>query len=261
MGGTARAGSDLGGTAKAGSDPEGAARAGSDQGDTAEAGSDPGDPASAGSDAGVITRAVSWTGARAADLFASLLLPTMRVERRGEENYLNHRWAGKGVVFVFRHQHMLPLLHLHRGEGIVVLASEHRDGEIVARALTRRGFGVIRGSSTRGGSRALRSLLAAARAGSDLAVTPDGPRGPAGAFKPGVLVAAQLSGAPVIPIAVDVAGRWEAPSWDRLVIPRPFSRVRVTYLPSRTVPTDAGRAELATMAARIASEIADACSS
>src|SRR5687768_786230 len=114
----------------------------------------------------------------------STLLASTRVERIGWENVAHFRRRGTPVIFVFWHGNLLPLVHYHRHEGIVVLVSEHSDGERIARILARRGFGTVRGSSTRGGIRGLRALVRAARAGRDLALTPDGPRGPRGEFKP-----------------------------------------------------------------------------
>ena len=201
-----------------------------------------------------MTRALG-PAARVGGWLVTALLRSARIERRGVHHYQQRRREGRGTVFVFRHRHLLPLVHVHRGEGIAVLVSEHRDGELVARVIARRGFALARGSSTRGGVRGLRALVAAASEGRDLAVTPDGPRGPAGIFKPGAFLAAKLSGAAVVPIAVSVDRAWEASSWDGFLIPKPFSRVRVTYLPARKVPADADRSALASLAARISDEI------
>ena len=97
------------------------------------------------------------------------LFTTTRVERRGAENYLHFRRSGTPVLFVFWHGQLLPLVHYHRQEGIVVLVSEHADGEYVTRVLEHNGFGTVRGSSTRGGMRGLKGLVRAARSGKDLA--------------------------------------------------------------------------------------------
>jgi len=181
----------------------------------------------------------------------SALFLTTRSERSGVEHFARFRREGRPVIFVFWHGQLLPLVHYHRHEGIVVLVSEHGDGEYIARVIERSGFGTVRGSSTRGGTRALRELVRAARAGRDLAITPDGPRGPSRVFKPGALVAAQLTGLPVIPLAVGSSAGWRLKSWDGFLIPRPLSTVRIGYLEPRFVPRDASRHELE----RIASEI------
>ena len=100
------------------------------------------------------------------------------------------RKMNQGFIFSLWHGQLLPLLWQHRGEGVIVLISEHRDGEIVARAATSLGFGLIRGSSTRGADRALISLGRELQAGKEVAITPDGPKGPSQKYAPGALIAA-----------------------------------------------------------------------
>ena len=105
----------------------------------------------------------------------SALFTTTRARRVGEDHYLRFREEGTPVIFVFWHGQLLPLIHYHRREDIVVLVSEHADGEYIGRVLQRNGFRTVRGSSTRGGHKGLRELIRSARAGHDLALTPDGP--------------------------------------------------------------------------------------
>ena len=136
----------------------------------------------------------------------SALFATTRVRKGGAEHYLRFREEGRPVVFVFWHGQVLPLVHVHRHEGIVVLISEHTDGEYLVRVAERHGYAAVRGSSTRGATKGLKGLVRAARAGRDLALTPDGPRGPAGDFKPGALAVAQFTGLPVVPLAL--RGLW-----------------------------------------------------
>jgi lysophospholipid acyltransferase (LPLAT)-like uncharacterized protein len=183
------------------------------------------------------------------------LFATTRVERVHYERLEHFRRRGEPVIFVFWHGHLLPLVHYHRREGIVVLVSEHTDGEYIARILDRYGFGTVRGSSTRGGMRGLRGLVRAARAGRDLALTPDGPRGPRHEVKPGALAAAQMTGLPLLPLAVSVTSAWALGSWDRFLVPRPFSTIRIEYLPPRFVPREASREDLDAMAAGLASDL------
>lgn len=149
------------------------------------------------------------------------------------------RGTGNGFVFSLWHGHLLPLLWHHRGEGVVVLISEHRDGELVARAATALGFGLIRGSTTRGAGRALIAMVRALESGKEIAITPDGPRGPARKFAPGALVAAQRSDRLILPVAVSVDRAWRLKSWDRFLIPKPFARVTVAYgEPEKVLATD-----------------------
>jgi lysophospholipid acyltransferase (LPLAT)-like uncharacterized protein len=185
----------------------------------------------------------------------SALFLTTRVERRGTEHFERFRREGKPVVFVFWHGQLLPLVHIHRGEGIVVLVSEHQDGEYITRIIERNGFGTVRGSSTRGGTTGLRGLVRAARAGRDLALTPDGPRGPRGELKPGALLVAQLTGLPVVPLAVGASRAWRLRSWDGFLVPGPLSKVEVEYLPPRFVPREASRDDLAALAREIGAEL------
>jgi hypothetical protein len=187
--------------------------------------------------------------------FVAGLFSTIRITRSGAEAVDELRFSGQNVVFVFWHGQLLPLVHAHRDQGIVVLISEHADGEIITRIVVRHGFGAARGSSTRGGSRGLRELIRAARSGRDLALTPDGPRGPARELKPGALVAAKMTGLPVVPLAVGADRAWYADSWDRFMVPRPFTRVRIAYGVPRTVPRDARGARLAETAAELQAEL------
>ena len=139
------------------------------------------------------------------------------------------RTARQPIVFTLWHGQMLPLLWVHRGEGVAVLISEHEDGELIARVARAFGFRAIRGSTTRGAERALLGMVRTVAEGGDIAVTPDGPRGPAGRFAPGVLVAAQRAGAPVVAVGVSAPRAWRLGSWDRFMIPKPFARVTVAY--------------------------------
>jgi lysophospholipid acyltransferase (LPLAT)-like uncharacterized protein len=150
------------------------------------------------------------------------------------------RRQGEPIIFALWHGDMLPLLYLHRDEGVFVLISEHRDGEIIARAAESLGFRTVRGSTTRGATRALVGLVRELEAGHDVAITPDGPRGPARSFAPGALIAAQRAGAAVIAVGLSAPKAWRLRTWDRFVIPKPFSRFTVAYSePAKLVTTSA----------------------
>jgi lysophospholipid acyltransferase (LPLAT)-like uncharacterized protein len=147
-------------------------------------------------------------------------------------------------IFAFWHGELLPLLWLHRGQRVAIVISAHRDGEVVAGVADRLGLRTIRGSSTRGAARALLGLVRELESGGEVAVTPDGPRGPARRFASGALVAAQRAGAPIIGIGVSATRAWRLRSWDRFMIPKPFSRVNVVYTdPTPVVATSARGAE------------------
>jgi lysophospholipid acyltransferase (LPLAT)-like uncharacterized protein len=132
-------------------------------------------------------------------------------------------------IFSLWHGQLLPLLWHHRGEQIAVLISEHRDGELIARVADSLGYRLIRGSSTHGAERALLGLVRDLRDGREVAVTPDGPRGPAQKYAPGALIAAQRSAAPILPIAAHASSAWRMKSWDGFMVPKPFARVTVAY--------------------------------
>lgn len=185
-------------------------------------------------------RRARWT-VRLGRVLVRALGVTWRIEVRGGEHLQTARASGRPVLFAFWHGTMLPLLWKHRREGVAVLISEHRDGEIIARVAESLGFRTVRGSTSRGGARALLGLVRVLEQGGEAAVTPDGPRGPAGYFAPGALVAAQRSGALIIPVSADARRAWRLRSWDRFLIPKPFARVVVAYGEARPVEATAGR--------------------
>jgi lysophospholipid acyltransferase (LPLAT)-like uncharacterized protein len=138
----------------------------------------------------------------------------------------------------------------------VVLISEHRDGELIARLVERRGFRTARGVEHAGAARAgSATSLRALRGGADLALTPDGPQGPPRRLKPGVLVAAQRSGAPLIPVAVGARRAWRVRSWDRFLVPHPFATIEAVYGAPIFVPRDARGEALNVLAARVDAEV------
>ncbi len=130
-----------------------------------------------------------------------------------------------------------------------------KDGEYIARVVQRWGYTVLRGSSSRGGSGALRSMVRVLRDGQSLAVTPDGPRGPRRKLKPGSLLAARMSGVPVLPTAAAATRAWWLGGWDRFLVPQPFARVRLVYGEPRTIPRDADDIELERIGGEIETEM------
>ena len=192
--------------------------------------------------------AFTWLGPAALGLTARYslraLFRTLHVEGAGHRHVMSLRQEGTPAIFVFWHGRLLPLIHIHRHEGIVVLVSEHRDGDFLAGLLDHFGFGTVRGSSTRGGVRGLKGLIRAARRGVDLAITPDGPTGPHRELKRGALTAARMTGLPLVPVGVGVTSAWRVQSWDEFLVPKPFSTVRVAYGPPTFVPRHAGQAEI-----------------
>ena len=133
------------------------------------------------------------------------------------------------------------------------LISASRDGAIIADVVERYGFETARGSSSRKGSAALLQLADAITRGRDVLITPDGPRGPAYSLGDGILFLAQKTGAPIVPVNFEYSAYWRAKSWDRFIIPKPFSKIRIVLgepLRVRSTSTDeefeAERARVAT---------------
>jgi lysophospholipid acyltransferase (LPLAT)-like uncharacterized protein len=183
------------------------------------------------------------------------LMMTLRIHVDNEESYRAYTEHEQPVIFVLWHGRLLPLGFVHRGQGVIGLASHSADGEYIARLLLHWGFGLIRGSSSRGGDTAFRELVRAVKGGRTVAITPDGPRGPREQVKPGVLQLAQLTGAPLIPVAAASSRAWWFVSWDRFLVPQPFARLAVAYGPALHVPRDIDAAGLDRIATAVESEL------
>jgi lysophospholipid acyltransferase (LPLAT)-like uncharacterized protein len=170
---------------------------------------------------------------RAASLFGPVLLrvlySTWRVRVVNDGGWRTLRAHHRPFIFALWHGQLLPLVVQHRSQGIRILISEHRDGELIAQIANRLGLASIRGSTTRGAARALLAMCDALVSGHEVAVTPDGPRGPARTFASGAVVAANRAGAPIVAIGVSASRAWHLRSWDAFMIPKPFARVTVAY--------------------------------
>jgi lysophospholipid acyltransferase (LPLAT)-like uncharacterized protein len=141
-------------------------------------------------------------------------------------------------IFAFWHSHLLLMLHSMFRRPITVLSSTSRDGDLAVWVYWTYGVKAVRGSSTRGGSAAIREIIRRARKGSNLAFTPDGPKGPPRKVKDGVVFAAQMTGLPVIPVAFGAERKKLLNSWDRMVVPKPFSRAVFLYGEPILVPRE-----------------------
>jgi lysophospholipid acyltransferase (LPLAT)-like uncharacterized protein len=170
-----------------------------------------------------------------------LLASTWRIRLHGAERLPAIRKHQRVILTVW-HGELLSLLWVHRGQGVAIMVSEHRDGEIVARVAEQLGYGTVRGSTSKGGTRALLGLVRAIEGGNDGGITPDGPRGPAHVFAPGAAVAAWKSGALLLPIRAVASRAWRLRSWDRFMIPKPFARLDVYYAEPERVTAESPRA-------------------
>jgi len=130
-------------------------------------------------------------------------------------------------IYCFWHNRLLGLAYTQRLKNVGILISSHFDGEIIARIVSRMGYYPLRGSSTLGGSAGLLSMLRNEEVW-HLAITVDGPRGPKGVVKPGVIYLAAKSNLHIVPISCDVSRKWVLPSWDNFEIPKPFAKVTVS---------------------------------
>ena len=166
---------------------------------------------------------------RVGSLLVRLLGATWRFTHEHREGFARLRAAKEPMILILWHGELLPCLWCFRNEGIIVLISTHSDGEIIARIAESFGYATVRGSTSRGGARAILELSEALSSGREVAVTPDGPRGPRHVFAPGALALAQRSGAYLVCGRVRASRAWRLRSWDRFLIPKPFARITVTY--------------------------------
>jgi lysophospholipid acyltransferase (LPLAT)-like uncharacterized protein len=171
--------------------------------------------------------------------------PTLRIETPGYVHADRVHAAGRRCIFSFWHRGLFPMLWNKRNLSIVVLSSTNFDGQWAARVTRAMGFGNALGSSSRGGLRGLAMLTERIAAGHDAAFTVDGPRGPRYVAKPGPVLLAQRSGAPIMCFHAHCERAYTfKKSWDRLQIPFPFSRVVVAFGPPIEVPAKADRGML-----------------
>jgi lysophospholipid acyltransferase (LPLAT)-like uncharacterized protein len=172
----------------------------------------------------------------------SALGATLRWQAEGLEHLAAVTAAGHQPILSFWHGRILPSTYYFRRRGIVVITSRNFDGEWIAGIIERFGYGTSRGSSSRGGARALLQLTRDLSAGRPAAFTVDGPRGPARVSQPGAVWLAKASGHPVVPFHCEADAYWTLRSWDRTQIPRPFATVAVSIGEPIYIPRDAGEA-------------------
>jgi lysophospholipid acyltransferase (LPLAT)-like uncharacterized protein len=148
--------------------------------------------------------------------------------------------SGRQPIMAFWHGRILPATFYFRRRGIVVITSENFDGEWIAGIIERFGYGTARGSTSRGGRRALVQLVRDLEAGKPAGFTLDGPRGPARVAQPGAIWLAKATGNPVVPFHLEADRFWTTNSWDRTQIPKPFATVAIAVGEPLEVSSDAG---------------------
>jgi lysophospholipid acyltransferase (LPLAT)-like uncharacterized protein len=172
------------------------------------------------------------------------LARSWRIRVLHDERWRGLHQQGQPLVFLLWHEALLPLLWHHRGQGVALVVSEAREGQYLSDLGASLGYRAVRGSSTRGGARALLSAVRELQDGRSIAFTPDGPRGPRRELKPGVILAAQRGGGAIVPVHAEADRAWRLHSWDRFMIPQPLARVLITYgRPFKVGVGEAGFAE------------------
>jgi len=170
-------------------------------------------------------------------LLVRLIGPTLRYEVTVEPGGPPGAWI-QPAVWIFWHRCIVPATWFFRGRRIAVMTSSSFDGEYIARIIEKFGFQAVRGSSTRGGVRALLGMHTVIEDGRTAAFTIDGPKGPRYVAKPGPVLLARNTQTPLVAFHLAVDKAWVLNSWDRLMIPRPFSKVALHISRMMTVPKD-----------------------
>jgi lysophospholipid acyltransferase (LPLAT)-like uncharacterized protein len=199
---------------------------------------------------------LSWTKRAQVALIAGLGYPlinalghTLRWRVEGVEHYDAVCASGRQPIMAFWHGRILSGTLYFQRRGIVVITSENFDGEWIARIIERFGYGTARGSTSRGGRRAMLQLVKDLERGRPAGFTVDGPRGPARVVQPGAVWLAKTTGNPVLPFHLEASSYWSLGSWDRTQIPKPFATVALVigepmYVPPETAPDALERSRL-----------------
>lgn len=154
---------------------------------------------------------------------------TLRYETEGFENLDKIKAQGQSPIYVFWHNRIFPTTFFFKNQKIVVMTSQSFDGEYIARFIKRFGYGASRGSSTRGGVGALVEMIRVSKQKIPTAFTIDGPKGPRYVVKSGAGLLAKKTGNPIFPAIIETEKFWEINSWDKLQIPKFFSRVKIVF--------------------------------
>jgi lysophospholipid acyltransferase (LPLAT)-like uncharacterized protein len=169
---------------------------------------------------------------------------TLRWREDGAGHLAHVVASGRQPILALWHGRILPATLYFRDRGVVAITSQNFDGEWIARVMRRFGYLQARGSTSRGGRRALLQLRRDMAEGRPAAFTVDGPRGPAYQAQPGAVWLAKATGNPVVPFHIESDPCWTARSWDRTQVPKPWSRVAIAIGEPLDVPCDAEAAEV-----------------
>lgn len=177
-------------------------------------------------------------------LLIKIIGKTIKFETENAEILQNIESEGKIPVYATWHNRIFPSVYYLKNRGIVVLTSQSFDGEYIARFIQRFGFGAVRGSSTRGGVGALVEMIRLMRKGLPMCFTVDGPKGARYVAKTGAMLPAKKTGNPVLPFLVETKSFWTINSWDKLQIPKPFTRAKVFFAQPIYIAKDADNDEV-----------------
>lgn len=196
-------------------------------------------------------------------LLARILFLTIRT-RLDDPSRALPALDGQPMIVCFWHNRILGVAHAFlksyppgRG-GVTVLTSPSGDGEILAGVMRRLGMGAVRGSSSRRGARAMRELIDVITSGGDVAITPDGPRGPRYCLGPGVIALASATGAPILPVHASFSRAFRMKTWDGFIIPLPTCRVCVRVDPPMQLPPGLGESDFESWRQRLEDQLKNA---
>ena len=196
-----------------------------------------------------------WLISEAGYWVIRLVGSTLRWKIVGWEHHEAIKKESKQIINAFWHDRIFAGTYFFRNRGIVVMTSQNKDGDYIARTIRRFGYQAARGSSSRGGSRALAEMIRQLKRNSGVAFTMDGPRGPRYVAKPGAIWLASRSGNPILPFNLSAKNKWVFSSWDRFQFPKPFSQVLLLIGPPQYVKAEATEEELAQARLRLQSEL------
>lgn len=168
------------------------------------------------------------------------IFSTSKIESVGYEAVAQRMNSRKFIAAIW-HSRILAFSYLYKGWDAAIMVSQSDDGEIIARILGQQGFEPVRGSTTRGGQRALGKLVLRVKEGKAAVIIPDGPQGPRYKAQHGIISLARKTGIPIIPMTSSAQKAFFLPSWDRFMLPRPFNRCLVIYGQPLFVPENADR--------------------
>jgi lysophospholipid acyltransferase (LPLAT)-like uncharacterized protein len=200
---------------------------------------------------------VSFIAMKFAWLFILLLCKWARVGYRNLHFYYQAKNNPKPFIICTWHGRMLIPIYMMRNRKIIAMVSEHEDGEMIAQTILRLGYETVRGSSTRGGSKAFREMLRGIRKGANCAILPDGPNGPKQEFKLGAVLLAQRANAQILPLTFSAQKPITLKTWDAFTIWKPFSKCYGVFGEPIEIPRDIPSDELESWRLKIETQMND----